>query len=118
MDCSHGQKNGEISEVNEMTISDEIAQVLLNMVNAAQEGKVNTLSSTCDPGDQKGTFDCKVKHPLTGEVIVVGEGLREDPITLLEEYGFVKRTGPNSLILLLAAFDFAEEHQLPFEPGS
>jgi hypothetical protein len=41
---------------------------------------------------------------LTGEVIVVGEGLREDPITLLEEYGFVKRTGPNSLILLLAAF--------------
>jgi len=49
---------------------------------------------------------------------MIGEGLQEDPIMLLEEYGYVKRTGLNSLIVLSTAFDFAAKHQLPFEPGS
>ncbi|MBN1814175.1 MAG: hypothetical protein JXA14_20215, partial [Anaerolineae bacterium] len=101
-----------------MTISDKLSQLLLSVVSIARESETQTISCANDPGYQKGTFDCKVERPLTGEVVVVGEGVREDPITVLEEYGFVRRTGPNSLILLPAAFDFAEEHQLLFEPSS
>ncbi len=98
-----------------MTLSDKVTQVLLNMVNIAQESETATLSYACDPGDQKGTFDFTVKNPASGDTITVMEGLREDPVSVLQEYGHVRRTDQNSVILLPSAFDAAKDYQLPFE---
>jgi hypothetical protein len=97
----------------EMTLSDKIVQVLLNMVSIAEESETRTLSYACHPGDEKGTFDFLVKDPTTGDTITMMEGLREDPVSVLQEYGCVRRARPNTVILLPSAFDAASDYQLP-----
>jgi hypothetical protein len=92
-----------------------MTQVLLSLVGIAQKNGTHTLTYCFPPGNQKATFDLKVEDPAVGDSITVMEGGRKDPISVLQEYGYLRRIRPNTVILLPSAFDAAQEYQWPFE---
>jgi hypothetical protein len=94
-------------DIMEYRLPTPVLKSLLTLVEIAERNQVTSLFYTWQQsGEESGAFDLMIEDREKGEHVIVPR-LREDPIAILEDPGYVRRLGKNRVLLRPEAFERA-----------